>query len=59
MPRGVDGNAGGKIKKDVVVDIMNPKALRPVDNQGINPGVGGRYIGLIQFDQFLGPGSGQ
>ena len=59
MPGGVDGNTGGKIKKDIAVHIMNPQTLRPVDNQRINPCVGGRYISLIHFDQFVGPGSGQ
>jgi hypothetical protein len=47
---GIYGNAGGKIKKEIAVDIMNPETFGLIGNQGINPGVGRRDKRVILFD---------
>jgi len=56
---GVGCNTGGKIKKDIAVHVMHPEPLGFLYNQRINPRVGRGNKGLIEFNQFLGPGSGQ
>jgi hypothetical protein len=36
---GINGNAGGKIKKYIAIHIMNPQSFGLIDDQRVNTGV--------------------
>ncbi len=46
-----NGNPGCEIQESVVIYIIDPDPLPPFRYQGVNPGVGWRYIGFILSNQ--------
>ena len=48
---GTHSNPGREIQKEVIIHIVDPEALRPFDNQGIDAGVRRRHIGIVHVNQ--------
>ena len=43
MADGVDGDAGGEIQEAIAVHVFDHGAERATDDQGVEPGIGGRH----------------